>query len=172
MIEWEVESCYIEVKAKNGSKFIIGSLYRASNTSKMPLINHLGELIPKLSQECRNNEIILGIDHNLDLIKSHLYALTQRFLDETLELGLWPNITQPSRIMQRSATLIDNIFISPKFQQSYNSALLLADILDHLPLLILVKQSKPRNKELITFQSRGLTEGKMSQIKYKLSQHD
>ena len=74
--------------------------------------------------------------------------------------------------MQRSATLIDNIFISPKLQQSYDSALLLADISNHLPLLTLVKQSKLRNKEPIAFQSRGLTEGKISQIKHDLSQHD
>ena len=45
MPEKEVESYYIEVTAKNGKHFIIGSLYRALNTTGKPLIHHIQETV-------------------------------------------------------------------------------------------------------------------------------
>ena len=56
-----------------------------------------------------------------------------------IKAGLLPTITRLSRITQMSATLIDNIFISSNLYKNFDSALLLEDISDHLPVMALLK---------------------------------
>ena len=70
------------------------------------------------------------------------------------------------------ATLIDNIFISEKFHHSFDSAVLISDISNHLPLLCLVKQTKILDKSPLEFQSRALTDDKLCAIKNKLYRVD
>ena len=98
------------------------------------------------------------MDHNLDLLKSDLHKGTHAFLELMLQNQLYPSITRPSRITNTLATLIDNIFISEKFHHSFDSAVLISDISDHLPLLCLVKQTKILDKSPLEFESRALTE--------------
>ena len=112
------------------------------------------------------------MDHNLDLLKCHLHKPTKHFQDLLFELGLFPTITRPTRITQTTATLIDNIFVSKKLHQAFNSCILLNDISDHLPSLTLLKQTKMLNKEPLEFISRNLNEKKLSQINEKLSNVD
>ena len=56
--------------------------------------------------------IILGMDHNLDLLKCTTNNITQDFVECNAKYGLTPIINIPTRITKTSATLIDNIFIS------------------------------------------------------------
>ena len=98
--EKELESTYIEITAKNGKQIILGSLYRSLNTEVKQLFSYLKEIISKVEQEKGAKELVLGMDHNLDLLKSHIHNQTQKFLDILLEHNLSPTITRPSRIMQ------------------------------------------------------------------------
>ena len=129
----------IEIQTKNQEKIVIGSLYRPPNTSADHLHNHLSETIPKVKSEKKDKKLILGMDHNLNLLKSNSHTSTQKFLDIRISNGLLPTITWPTRITQQTATLIDNIFISEVLQRSFDSAILIHDISDHLPLLALMK---------------------------------
>ena len=99
-------------------QIVLGSLYRSPNTDVKQLFNHLEETIPQVKQENGSKELVLGMDHNLDLLKSHLHTQTQKFLDMLLELNMLPTITRPSRIAQQSATLIDNIFVSERLHHN------------------------------------------------------
>ena len=87
-------------------------------------------------------------------------------------MQLFPTITRPSRITQTSATLIDNIFISEKFQRDYGSALLVTDTSDHLPIMCLLKQTKITDKTPLTFESRSLMAEKLNVVKNKLYLED
>ena len=127
-------------------------------------------MISKVQSERDEQELILCMDHNLDLLKCHLHELTRAFLDNLVEKGVFPTITHPTRITQTSATLIDNTFVSRKLHQSFDSAILLSDISDHLPSLVLLKQTKLLNKEPLEFTSRNLNEQKLKLINEKL--HD
>ena len=98
--EKELESTYIEITAKNGKQIILGSLYGSPITDVKQLFNHLEETIPKVKQEKGSKELMLGMDHNLNLLKVHLHQQTQNFLDILLELNMLPTITRPSRITQ------------------------------------------------------------------------
>ena len=83
-------------------------------------------------------EIIIGIDHNLGLLKGQIHMPTRQFIEKLDELNLLSTITRPSQITNQSATLIDNIYISQGLHQDFESLLLLSDISNHLPLITMV----------------------------------
>ena len=129
-------------------------------------------LSTKSNAKAQKNELILGMDHNMDLLKSLIHRPTKKFLDSMIDNGMLPTIMQPSRVTQNSATLIDNIFVSSNLHRSFDSALLLKDISDHLPILTRLKQTKVVNKEPLFFESRSLNDSKLAQIKRKLYEVD
>ena len=83
-----------------------------------------------------------------------------------------PTITRPTHITNTTATLIDNIYISGKIQHNYESHLILSDISDHLPSLLLLKETKVKDKTPIKFESRNLNDDKIMQINNELRSID
>ena len=162
----------MEITAKNGSQILLGSLYHSPNTNVKPFTDHLEETINMTRTKNPNTEIILGMNHNLDLLKCDMHKATENFLDLMINREQWPSITQPTRITQRSAMLIDNIFVSSKLHRSFDSMVILDDILDHLPTLVLLKQIKFHNKKPIEFQSRSLMDKKFAAVRKDLKQVD
>ena len=107
----------------------------------------------KRKTELGMKELILGMDHNMDLLKSEAHTPTREFLETLHDENLFLAITRPSRITQTSATLIDNVFLSEILYRQFDSALLIRDISDHLPSLVLIKQTKLMDKTPIEFKS-------------------
>ena len=172
MTEKEAESTFIEMEAKNGRKFVIGSLYRAPNTREKIFIDYIKETIHKIKSERGQKEIILGMDQNLNLLKANQHKGTSQFMDIMMDFDMIPTITRPTRITNTSATLIDNIYISGKIQRNYESHLIVTDISDHLPSLLLLKQTKVKDKTPIEFESRNLNDDKIMKIKNELRKID
>ena len=110
-------------------------------------------------------ELLLGMDHNMDLLKSEAHTQTRKFLETLHDENLLPAITRPSRITQTSATLINNVFLSKILYRQFDSTLLIRDIFDHLPLLVLIKQTKLKDKTPIEFKSQKLNKDKITRIK-------
>ena len=75
---------------------------------------------------------ILGMDHNLDLLKCSTHSLTHEFVECNANYGLMPTINRPTRITKTSATLIDNIFVSENFLGKYYSSIIIDDLSDHV----------------------------------------
>ena len=117
----------------------MGSTYRPPNSKEGNFLNEISELNHKIKSE--KKEMILGMDHDLDLLKSSEHKMTQSFLNCLLEHDMLPTIMRPTRITHTTATLIDNIFVSSKLYRDFESALILNDMSDHLPVLTLLKQS-------------------------------
>ena len=57
MNEREAESTFIEMVAKNGKKFVLGSLYSAPNTKEDIFIDYMKETIHKI--KCENGRPFL-----------------------------------------------------------------------------------------------------------------
>ena len=112
------------------------------------------------------------MDHNYDLLKTDAHKSTEDFLNLMINNKIWPTITRPTGITQTSATLIDNIFISDRLHRQFDSMIILDDISDHLPSLLLLKQTKIRNKMPIEFQGRKLNKLKFKSIRRSLNQVD
>ena len=113
--------------------------------------------------------IIIGIDHNMDFLKSDIHHLTQNFIKLNIDSGLLPVISRPTRIMKSSTTLIDNIFISQDLMNDYHCGLLINDLSDHLPCLLLIEWLYPNTNGTNTVLSRKLTDIKMTNIKQELA---
>ena len=76
------------------------------------IMEHI-EVVNKTNTKTKN-ELIIGMDQNLDLLKSEDHQITGKFLK------LWPIIMRPTRITQQTATLIDNIYISKNLECSFD----------------------------------------------------
>ena len=87
----------------------------------------------------RTDNVVLGLDHNLDFLKSAVHKSTHSFIDMNLEHDLVPTITRPTRITKSSVTLIDNILVSQKFCGRFESNILIDDISYHLTTVLVLK---------------------------------
>ena len=66
--------------------------------------------------------------------------ITNKFLQCLNSLCMFPLINKPTRITNRSASLIDNIFTNA-FGINHNSGILLNDLSDHLPIFAIIEEN-------------------------------
>ena len=170
--EKESEHIFVEITSKCGKKMVVGSSYRAPNTNPDRFKNHLIDVIKSVQSRRSDKEIILCMDHNMDLLKSHQREPTREFIHSLLDLNIFPTITRPTRITQTSATLIDNVFVSSKLHHSFASCIIISDISDHLPTLTLLKQTKLTDARPLEFESRNLNENKIHELNTNLTEID
>ena len=105
-----IELCLAEIKLEGmGKNLVIGSLYRRPKTSCVEFVCGYEKLINHIKNE--NTNLILGMDHNTDLLKASVHNSTQHFLEVNLDNSLYPCITKPMRLTNNSVMLIDNVFI-------------------------------------------------------------
>ena len=152
----------IIVKLKGPNKELIGATYRPPNTDPYKFIEYYDEMTSKY----KNRNLTLGIDHNLDLIKSDRHEPTQTYLELNFDRGLTPTISKPTRVTKTSATLIDNIFCSVNMIDYYESHILLSDISDHFPCLLL--RGGMDYEETRTIKRRNLNSKTIKRIKSDL----
>ena len=107
-------------------------MYRPPNSSGQSFLGCYSSILCQLKKE-NPKTIIVGLDHNLDLLKSSQHTVTNEFIKSNLDFGLMPTITRPTRITQTSTTLIDNIIVSQNLCGSFTNSVLINDISDHLP---------------------------------------
>ena len=113
-IEGKTESVFIETISKCGRPILMGSMYRPPNTDLDQFSDNLTNIVNRARATTGKipYEIILGMDHNADLLKGNQHTPTQKFIKNVTNLNLYPTITRPSRITHHSATLIDNTYVS------------------------------------------------------------
>ena len=79
-----VESLFVEIKG-NHHNMVMGAIYRPPNTP-------VGSFLDSYSNMCSNfhkhKHVVIGLDHNLDLLKSTHHSQMQQFLEITLEANL------------------------------------------------------------------------------------
>ena len=144
----------MDIKLKN-QKLIVGTIYRPPNTNAKSFIKDFTRYVRKL-HKIKGADIVIGLDHNLDLLKKDQHPNTQAFLESILENNMVPCITRPTRITNSTATLIDNILISNKLYCKQQSGILLSDISDHLPYLVKLEQINLKWKEPLLITKRNL----------------
>ena len=156
---------HVVVELKTDTKnILLVSGYRPPNTSVKSMLLEYKRLVTSL-RKYKNHELIIGLDHNLDLMKTHIHKQTSEFLEMNLSSDLTPCITKPTRITHTTATLLDNIFVSPKLQQNLSPFILTEDISDHLPIIALLGNQKKSLKQSMTVTVRNLSEEKIQLIR-------
>ena len=135
-----LDVCVVELYGLKVNTIVV-SMYHPPNTNNKDFLNQYKKFLNTLSLE-KNKHILIGMDHNYDLLKSSTHSATRTFLDFYIDSSIWLCITKPTRITKSSATLIDNIFVSNAVHNSYISGILLDDISDHLPCLLVAYDLK------------------------------
>ena len=107
---------------------------------------------------------LIGLDHNMDLLKIDRHEPTSQFVELTLNKGLIPCVTRPTRITHTSATLIDNVFIDAKLHHNSRSSILTIDLSDHLPSLITIPEIFVTKLTVTKKEVRKLTDSKIANI--------
>ena len=162
------ESLIVLLELLNGDKIVVGSIYRPPNTDALSYNTEYGNMLCSLKKQ-NAKSIILGMDHNMDLLHCDKHQKTEDFVQINLDHLMFPTITRPTRITKNTATLIDNIIITQNCCSSYESNVLIDDISDHLPSVCILKNAKVSRKKLITIKSRDTRKRNMDALKKSLN---
>ena len=90
------ESVTIEMKTHQQSKLLC-TIYRSPNSSDKEFLKNYSRLLKKFTPQ-QLARLIIGLDHNLDLIKHAKHRVTNEFIELNLDNQLLPTITKPTRI--------------------------------------------------------------------------
>ena len=104
----------------------------------------------------------------MDFLKSNKHESTQDYINQKLELGMLPMVTRPTRITKTSATLIDNIIVSMNYVGRYSCNVLIDNISDHLPSILLLSGITAHKKRPVLIKSRNLRKHNMEVLKQSL----
>ena len=162
-----VESCAVEIKGPK-KPIVVCSLYRPPNTDVDKFLKNYRSLTSKLQKI--SSDVIIGLDHNLDFLKSEKHRPTNDFINLILESQQLPTITRPTRIASQSATLIDNIIINIKHCENFTSLILLDDISDHLLCLTVISNLIVNKHSKQKFKTRSMKH--LNRVKEELQQED
>ena len=161
----------IEITLRNGGHCMVSSMYHTPNSNTLTFLASYNSLICAMKKE-QPRGIIIGLDHNLDFLKSNKHQATNDFIQNNLDFGLIPTVTRPTRITNSSATLIDNIIVSQNLCGAYSSNILINDTSDHLPTICFLNSLISAKKELVVIKSRDTQLRNLAALKQKLQDHD
>ena len=168
-IDYDIfENCSIEIKAAQ-KNIVIGSIYRLPNTNQKEFVSCITNYIEKIGS---TYDLIMGMDHNMDLLKSDQNNNTLTFLDTILDKELFPLITRPTRITKSTATLIDNLMVSQDLYHNSLSGVIINDMSDHMPCITILPNIISRKGETITVISRNMKGENLARLKKSLSSID
>ena len=146
-----LESLTVEIKTHSNS-ILVCSVYRPPTSKAKEFLRNYKRLLDKFSVNQREI-LIVGLDHNLDLMKHENHSPTKDFIDINLDLNLIPSITKPTRITKTSATLLDNIIVGKQFH-NFVANIAISDISDHLPVVLKSYQPNLYKKQALTMTTR------------------
>ena len=110
--------------------------------------------------------------HNMDLLKASKHKHTQDFLDYNLDQDMLPTITKPTRLSKTCASLLDNMFLSRNLQCSFISGILVTDLSDHLPTLMVLKDLKEHTKPHKIVTIRKINNNNIRKLDEDISSYD
>ena len=134
----EFNHCLTVEYTNNKKKNLITACYRSpsdDNNIETFLRNLEGVL-----QKCKFSSTIAG-DMNLNLINYQHHQKTNDYYNLLISNSYQPMITNPTRITDHTATLIDHIWTNNLESERNSSYILVTDISDHLPCIFIEHDS-------------------------------
>ena len=113
---------------------------------------YFNEVITKITDE--KKICYLAGDFNIDLLKTETNADSKDFFDILTSNLFVPHITLPSRVTNRSQTLIDNIFSNNPELENCTSGNFTFSISDHLAQFLIAPASMNRPPKTHNFKVR------------------
>ena len=136
----EFEAVWLEIKKNIKSKNILCCCaYRHPSSPPERFIEHIETVLHNLVRE-KKIIFMLG-DFNINLLNCVSHPASETFLNMMNSNYLLPYILQPTRVTDRSATLIDNIFANT-FNFNALSGNLVTKNSDHFPQFLIIEDLK------------------------------
>ena len=149
-----LEHCIVELKTDTRNILLVSG-YRPPNCNVRTFLKGYSNLIMSLKRN-RHHEIIIGIDHNLNLLKANSHSHTNEFIELNLRKSLIPCISKPTRTTHKTASLIDNIMASSTAHCNHTPYILVDDISDHMPIVVKFRNQSKSMKGQKTVKHRKL----------------
>lgn len=118
-----IPQCIAKGNFETKKDLIVAAVYRQPNSSNLEKFLESTECLMRTIDKPSNEFVIAG-DMNLDLLKYENHLPTSKYIDIMTNHCTLPRITRPTRIKNRSATLIDHIFTRD------NSTTIISGIID------------------------------------------
>ena len=99
---------WIEIKYNKSKNIICGCIYRHPRYDMSGFQQYMDNTLRIINSE--NKEIYLAGDVNKDFLKIDANNSYQEFYNSITSSGFLPQIIQPTRVTEYSATVIDNIY--------------------------------------------------------------
>ena len=160
-----LECITIEIQG-NRDNILLTSCYRAPNINQKEFLEAYRHLVEE--QKMYSKNLIIGLDHNMDLLKSNVQNLTHQFFELNLSNVLFPCITKLTSVTHSIATLIDNIFCSQPVYRNSNSSIIIDDISDHMPCYCVVEGFTPTIMENTIVYKRRVNDTTISNLREDL----
>lgn len=167
--EGVLETLFIELKTNKKETIVIGVLYRPPNSKLNEFEDELENLLSKINKE--NKLFYLMGDINIDMLKMNQVSSVDKFMHQLFSSSFYPLVTKPTRITDRSATLIDNI-LTNRLNGNDLRGILLTDISDHLPIFTIKRDVKIDKAPRVTQVSRHINAENIDKLMIDLSQED
>ena len=80
--EGQTESVFVEIRSKNGKDIILGSMYKPLNVDITQFSTNLSHIVnhTRWTQGKHPPELILGMDHNMNLLNGASHPPTHKFI--------------------------------------------------------------------------------------------
>ena len=145
-----LETLFLECLIQN-KRVVVGLVYHRPGTSKEQFIDDLSAILEKIRCHC----VLLG-DFNFNLLNYNLDNNVNHFVNTMREFSYMPVIIKPTRVQNRSATLLDHIWINFDHSCKHVSSIIFNGITDHFPVIYHLKiQSKIKKYNTIEFRLSG-----------------
>ena len=139
----QLESTFIEIDQKKGKNIICGCIYGHHSMSVFDFNeNYLSSLLDKISKE--NKKSILMGDFNINLLDLDRKTNVSNFHNLLPSHMFSPFILQPTRVTQKSATVIGNIFVN-LLEPYTHSGNITTKISDHLLQFLVLRINIKKN---------------------------
>ena len=141
-----------DCKNSNKTKVIV-NFYRSPSRDPNKFLDLLGAVLSGLDRHSRKHISFYG-DANIDLIKYDTDIFSQRLIDTLANYGFVQTVSKPTRITDRSATLIDHVYTN-NIENTVSSNIITLDLSDHLATITTIKLStRPHNRSETRHGSR------------------
>ena len=145
----DYESTWIEIKNKKSKNIVCGCIYRHPRSNLESFQKYMENCLGILSKE--NKDVYISGDFNTDLLKLESNSSYQKFYNLITTYGFLPQIINPTRVTDTSATVIDNIYTNC-FEYNQSSGNILISISEHFSQFESVKRKKLDLKDINVFQ--------------------
>ena len=141
----EFETVWVEINNTKAKNILCCCAYRHPSFNPVRFKEHFESILSQLTRE--NKNIFIMGDFNINLLTCENHPESNDFILMLNLFFLLPYILQPTRITERSATLLDNIFANT-YSMNAISGNLVSKISDHLPQLLIIDNIKVNYKIL------------------------